>query len=56
MTADNFIDGCERFFHRFEVPDALKVESAATFVGSLSGKRERRFYFQSLFFRSVQRK
>jgi len=39
LTADNFIDGCERFFHRFEVPDALKVDNAATFVGSLSGKR-----------------
>lgn len=39
LTADIFIDACERFFDRFEVPDVLKVDNAATFIGSLSGKR-----------------
>jgi len=39
LTANNFINACERFFNRFEVPDALKVDNAATFIGSLSAKR-----------------
>ena len=39
LTADIFLDACNRFFERFEVPDVLKVDNAATFIGSLSGKR-----------------
>lgn len=39
LTADAFINACDRFFERFEVPDVLKVDNAATFIGSLSGKR-----------------
>jgi hypothetical protein len=39
LTADAFIRACERFFERFETPDVLKVDNAATFIGSLSGKR-----------------
>jgi len=39
LTSDLFIDACDRFFDRFEVPDVLKVDNAATFIGSLSGKR-----------------
>jgi hypothetical protein len=39
LTADTFINACERFFDRFETPDVLKVDNAATFIGSLSGKR-----------------
>jgi transposase len=39
LTADTFIHACERFFDRFETPDVLKVDNAATFIGSLSGKR-----------------
>ena len=39
LTADAFMNACDRFFERFEVPDVLKVDNAATFIGSLSGKR-----------------
>jgi transposase len=39
LTVDTFINSCERFFEHFEVPDVLKVDNAATFIGSLSGKR-----------------
>lgn len=39
LTVDTFIMACERFFERFEVPEVLKVDNAATFIGSLSGKR-----------------
>lgn len=39
LTADAFIQVCNRFFEHFEVPETLKVDNAATFLGSLSGKR-----------------
>ena len=39
LTADAFIEACERFFDRFETPDVLKMDNAATFIGSMSGKR-----------------
>jgi len=39
LSTHYFLDACDRFFARFEVPDVLKVDNAATFIGSLSGKR-----------------
>lgn len=39
LTADIFIHSCEAFFDQFDVPDVLKVDNAATFSGSQSGKR-----------------
>lgn len=39
LTAQTFIEACDRFFERFEVPQALKVDNAAVFIGSLSGQR-----------------
>lgn len=38
-TADAFINACETFFDRFEQPEVMKVDNAATFIGSASGKR-----------------
>ena len=39
MTADAFIHACDSFFNRFEQPQVLKLDNAATFIGSASGKR-----------------
>jgi hypothetical protein len=39
QTADAFVNACETFFDRFEQPDVMKVDNAATFIGSVSGKR-----------------
>ena len=39
LTTDQFIAACERFFDQFEKPDVLKLDNAATFIGSMSGKR-----------------
>jgi len=39
LTANNFINSCETFFDRFDVPNVLKVDNAAAFSGSQSGKR-----------------
>ncbi len=39
LTADIFISACDTFFDTFEQPDLLKVDNAATFIGSTSGKR-----------------
>lgn len=39
QTADAFINACDTFFDRFEQPDVMKVDNAATFIGSVSGKR-----------------
>ena len=39
LTTKNFIRSCDAFFTQFEVPDVLKVDNAATFSGTRSGKR-----------------
>ncbi len=39
LTSDHFIRICDEFFTQFETPDALKMDNAAAFIGSLSGKR-----------------
>ena len=39
ITADAFIHACDSFFNRFEQPQVLKLDNAATFIGSASGKR-----------------
>ncbi len=39
MTTDVFIGACDSFFNRFEQPEVLKLDNAATFTGSASGKR-----------------
>ena len=39
MTADAFIHACASFFNRFEQPQVLKLDNAATFIGSTSAKR-----------------
>lgn len=39
LTVDNFIDACEEFLSIFDKPDVLKLDNAATFKGSVSGKR-----------------
>jgi len=39
MTSDVFIKACEAFFNQFEQPNVLKLDNAATFTGSASGKR-----------------
>ena len=39
LTSENFIHSCDQFFSQFDLPDVLKLDNAATFIGSLSGKR-----------------
>ncbi len=39
LTTTNFINSCDTFFAQFEIPDVLKLDNAATFSGSQSGKR-----------------
>ena len=39
MTTDVFIEACDAFFNRFEQPQVLKLDNAATFTGSASAKR-----------------
>ena len=39
MTTDVFIKACDAFFNRFDQPQVLKLDNAATFIGSASGKR-----------------
>ncbi len=39
MTAGEFIQACDAFFNRFDQPEVLKLDNAATFIGSASGKR-----------------
>lgn len=39
MTTDVFIGACDAFFNRFEQPQVLKLDNAATFTGSASAKR-----------------
>jgi len=39
LTAQTVMTACERFFERFETPQALKVENAPAFVGSGSAQR-----------------
>lgn len=39
LTTKNFIESCDAFFTQFEAPDVLKLDNAATFSGSQSGKR-----------------
>ena len=39
MTTDIFIKACDAFFNRFDQPQVLKLDNAATFIGSASGKR-----------------
>lgn len=39
MTTDVFIKACDTFFNRFDQPQALKLDNAATFTGSASAKR-----------------
>jgi len=38
MTTDVFIKACDAFFEQFEQPEILKLDNAATFTGSASGK------------------
>ncbi len=39
ITTDVFIGACDAFFNRFEQPQVLKLDNAATFTGSASAKR-----------------
>jgi len=39
MTTDVFIEACDAFLNQFEQPHVLKLDNAATFAGSTSGKR-----------------
>ncbi len=39
MTTDVFIKACDTFFNRFDQPQVLKLDNAATFTGSASAKR-----------------
>ena len=39
MTTDAFIKACDCFFNQFDQPQVLKLDNAATFTGSASGKR-----------------
>lgn len=39
LTVDNFINACVEFLDKFDKPDVLKLDNAATFRGSVSGKR-----------------
>jgi transposase len=39
LTTDVFIEACDTFFDQFERPQVLKLDNAATFIGSTSGKR-----------------
>lgn len=39
LTVSEFIRACEEFLHNFDKPDVLKLDNAATFIGSMSGKR-----------------
>ncbi len=39
MTTDVFIGACDAFFDRFDQPQVLKLDNAATFTGSASAKR-----------------
>lgn len=38
-TATNFIQACSDFFSEHEKPDCIKVDNAAAYIGSHSGKR-----------------
>lgn len=39
LTVDNFLQACDEFLTLFDKPDALKLDNASTFIGSVSGKR-----------------
>jgi len=39
QTADNFIEQCKSFFHKFEKPDFIKVDNCSATIGSATGKR-----------------
>lgn len=39
LTVREFLRACDEFLENFDKPDVLKLDNAATFIGSMSGKR-----------------
>jgi len=39
LTVNHFLRACDEFLEKFDKPDAIKLDNASTFIGSVSGKR-----------------